>query len=150
VSDEAVRKYATDPGRPPWVGEPQDSLVPLVRGGVYRLRSRNLSHGVYDSDEPAGGGFIGIREKFGTRFLDIEYDRHTSQAVGFLGVLPEGMVASEREPGGQSSCLECGKPARRTGPPAPAPWECESGCEDVRTVAPPMNQALFDYLDKLK
>jgi len=155
VSDEAVRKYMTDPGRPPWVGEPQDSLVPLARGGVYRLRSRNLPFGVYDSDQPAGGGFIGIREKFGTRFLDTEYDRHTAQALEFLGMLPDRIKVRDREPG--SFCRDCRKPARIVRhadldayPPVGIRYECDSGCDDVRTIAGEENKALFDYLDKLK
>ena len=38
-------------------------------GHVYRLQSRNLDFGVYDGRT----GFIGIRTKFDSRFLDVEY-----------------------------------------------------------------------------
>jgi hypothetical protein len=41
----------------------------LVKGRVYKLFSRNLRHGVYDGDR----GFIGIRTKFGDRYLFTEY-----------------------------------------------------------------------------
>lgn len=40
----------------------------LITGNIYRIRSRNLPYGVYDGI----GGFIGIREKFGERYLDTE------------------------------------------------------------------------------
>ena len=45
--------------------DPKDLIV----GRVYRLRSRNLKIGIYDGDM----GFIGIRTKFGNRFLFTEY-----------------------------------------------------------------------------
>src|SRR5579862_4499253 len=40
----------------------------LQQGAVYRIRSRNLTIGAYVGD----GLFIGIREKFGSRYLDTE------------------------------------------------------------------------------
>lgn len=40
----------------------------LVIGTVYEVRSRNLEVGVW-----TGRGFIGVREKFGSRFLFEEY-----------------------------------------------------------------------------
>ena len=43
-------------------------LEDLKIGSVYRLDSRNLSHGVY----LGGGEFVGIRYKFGDEFLDNE------------------------------------------------------------------------------
>jgi hypothetical protein len=133
----------------PWIGEPRPGEVPLLYRGVYRIRSRNLQYGVYDSGRPAGGGFIGIRTKFGERFLATEYDQHTAAAAEYLGMLPDGIAAAQYEPGGPT-CQACGKPARWTGPPGPAPWECDSGCADVTAVHAPVNQALFDYLDRLE
>jgi hypothetical protein len=44
-------------------------LDKLVIGRVYKLRCRNLEYGVFDG----GDGFIGIRTKFGRRFLDTEH-----------------------------------------------------------------------------
>jgi hypothetical protein len=41
----------------------------LVKGRVYRLSCRNLAIGVFDG----GDSFIGIRTKFGNRFLDAEH-----------------------------------------------------------------------------
>lgn len=51
---------------------PSDEWIPLTEckpRRLYRLRSRNLSVGVFDGKD----GFIGIRVKFGNRFLDTEY-----------------------------------------------------------------------------
>lgn len=39
------------------------------RGWLYDIRSRNLALGVYDGK----GGFVGIREKFGSEYLFTEY-----------------------------------------------------------------------------
>lgn len=41
----------------------------LITGRVYKIWCRNLLFGVYDGH----GGFIGIRTKFDSRFLDTEY-----------------------------------------------------------------------------
>ena len=65
-------------------------LVPLsecVKGRVYRLRCRNLVLGVFDGKD----GFIGIREKFGERFLATEY--HWEQGP------PYGTVAGAEDTG---------------------------------------------------
>jgi hypothetical protein len=51
----------------------------LVEGGLYRLRSRNLDAGVYRAEDRA---FIGIREKFNMRFLDLEHDWETGPPHG--------------------------------------------------------------------
>jgi hypothetical protein len=40
-----------------------------IKRRVYKLRSRNLSYGVWNGKD----GFIGIRTKFGDKFLDIEF-----------------------------------------------------------------------------
>lgn len=68
------------------------AMTNCVVGHLYRLRSRNLVIGVYD-----GRGFIGIREKFGHKFLFMEY--HWDQGAPYgtvhpiedVGVLPEGI-----------------------------------------------------------
>jgi hypothetical protein len=59
---------------------PLRDLVPMkdcIKGRIYRLRCRNLRVGVYDGNE----GFIGIRTKFGDRFLFTEY--HWEQGAPF-------------------------------------------------------------------
>jgi hypothetical protein len=45
-----------------------NELLLLRKGRIYQLLCRNLKLGVYDGN----GGFIGIRTKFGARFLDRE------------------------------------------------------------------------------
>lgn len=54
------------------------SLEQCITRRIYKLRSRNLIYGVYD----ARGGFIGIRTKFGKRYLFIEYHWDYSQHYG--------------------------------------------------------------------
>lgn len=49
-----------------------------IKRRVYKLRSRNLSFGVYDGN----GGFIGIRLKFNDRFLFTEYHYDVSESYG--------------------------------------------------------------------
>lgn len=47
--------------------------IPLEKckhGAVYAIRSRNLAVGVFVKDR---GGFIGVREKFGSEHLFMEY-----------------------------------------------------------------------------
>lgn len=74
--------------------------IPLTEcqpGHVYKIMSRNLGHGVYDG----AGGFIGIREKFGSQYLFTEY--HWDQGPPFgtvhpetdLGPLPEDLTVAE-------------------------------------------------------
>ena len=46
---------------------------------LYKLDSRNLSHGVYNE---ADKSFIGIRHKFGSNFLDSEYHYDTGAPHG--------------------------------------------------------------------
>lgn len=56
------------------------TLVPLkdcIKGRVYRLCCRNLRVGVFDGRD----GFIGIRKKFGHRYLFTEY--HWEQGAPF-------------------------------------------------------------------
>ena len=83
-------------------GHPYDEfeyvpLVECVARGIYRLSSRNLTVGVYDGDE----GFIGVREKFGSRYLFTEF--HWDQGAPFgtvhplelLGMLDESIELRE-------------------------------------------------------
>jgi hypothetical protein len=64
------------------------------KGYLYRISSRNLSIGAYDGKE----GFVGIREKFGNRYLFTEY--HYDQGAPFgtvfpleeIGPLPDNLV----------------------------------------------------------
>lgn len=61
----------------------------LVARHLYKLHSRNLAQGIYDG----AGGFVGIREKFGSRFLETELHRDagggTARAIEDLGPIPD-------------------------------------------------------------
>lgn len=46
------------------------AMPDCVHGAIYKLHSRNLSYGAYDKEAQ---GFIGIRQKFGDRYLFTEY-----------------------------------------------------------------------------
>ena len=71
-----------------------DACLP---GHVYKIMSRNLGHGVYDGL----GGFIGIREKFGDRYLFTEYHWDKGPPYGTvhpetdLGPLPDAIPVAE-------------------------------------------------------
>lgn len=52
-----------------WALRFQDQEMTYQVGRVYKIRSRNLQYGVFDGDR----GFIGIREKFESRYLFKEY-----------------------------------------------------------------------------
>lgn len=72
----------------------------LEHGCVYEIVSRNLYVGVWDSQaNNGGGGFIGIRQKFGDSYLFTEYEHTTggnfgtARAFKKLDVkLPKGIV----------------------------------------------------------
>jgi hypothetical protein len=84
-------------------------VAELVNGAVYSLRSRNLLAGAYRA---AAGGFIGIRMKFGSRYLFEEYDYAggppygTATPLAVLGVVPEGVELREYT---DPYCAECGR-----------------------------------------
>lgn len=122
----------------------------LVVGRVYKLNARNLRVGVYDGLE-----FVGIREKFGSRFLDIErhWDADSSFGTAYpiedLGSIPVGMSPF---PYVGYVCRKTQRPIEResdTGPwiyvdtrePIPAYPESRSSL-----VA---NDALFTHLESL-
>jgi hypothetical protein len=57
------------------------TMIPIEdckKGYLYLINSRNLDLAVYDGD----GGFIGIREKFGQRFLFTEFHWDTGEPYG--------------------------------------------------------------------
>lgn len=86
------KKYNRD-GRIPWVERhdhkeigriPMEECIPRR---IYWLNCRNLGLGVYDGEE----GFIGIRTKFGSRYLFTEY--HWDQGP------PYGTVRGQEDTG---------------------------------------------------
>ena len=64
-----------------------NSLI-LEHRRLYKIRSRNLNYGIYDSENSR---FIGIREKINSRFIDSAYipDDGTITVINALDVLPE-------------------------------------------------------------
>lgn len=65
-----------------------NSYIPLSeckRGHLYRINSRNLSLGVYDGN----WGFIGIRTKFGDRYLFTELHWDTGPPHGTVKPIEE-------------------------------------------------------------
>lgn len=79
------------------------------RGRVYRLQSRNLESGVWYGKD----GFVGIRTKFGRRFLDLEIHWGlsktfgTAQALESLGTISES-ISLDISLG--TECGNCHKP----------------------------------------
>jgi len=100
----------------------------LVKGHIYRLRSRNLACGVYDG----ASGFIGIRLKFDERYLFTEYYDDgvspfgTARPKEDLGALPDDVEPVESYPGEDKMM----------------------GSVKIRTAR--MNKGLFDFLDNLE
>lgn len=70
----------------------------LITGRVYKLESRNLSYGMWDGVN----GFIGIRLKFHSRFLDTEFhwdveDYGTVEDAVDIGIdVPEAIRADSK------------------------------------------------------
>lgn len=75
--NDKIKEYLEDERRTDYI-----PLEKCKKGYVYKIHSRNLSYGVYDGNE----GFIGIREKFGDRYLFTEY--HYDQGAPYGTVKP--------------------------------------------------------------
>jgi hypothetical protein len=80
-----------------------------VDRAFYRIRSRNLTYGVYSAET---GGFIGLREKFGQIYLFEEYHWDNGPPYGTVTpqekldvMLPESFLLAEHFPG--SWCSIC-------------------------------------------
>jgi len=92
-------------------------LEQLQRGTVYRLQSRNLECGVWNGED----GFIGIRTKFGLRFLDMEIHWGlsktfgTAQALETMGTIPESISLNISL---GTECGNCHKPVNYVKRPA--------------------------------
>jgi hypothetical protein len=126
----------------------------LVVGNIYRVRARNLSFGVFD-----GQSFLGIREKFGSRYLDREFYKDgtgmggTASPTELLGRVPEGIPltredveygirdrVTERKVGFDKPVVDGGKG-----------WFFADTGESSKEIRPTsrQNQKLFDYLNSL-
>lgn len=90
-------------------------LEQLRQGRVYRLQSRNLESGVWNGKD----GFVGIRTKFGQRFLDMEIHWDLSETIGtaqaleVLGTIPES-ISLDISLG--TECGHCHKPVNYVKP----------------------------------
>ena len=133
-----------------------ESLVPLadlIHRRVYRLKSRNLLVGVWDSGK---SGFIGVRQKFSDRYLFTEYhwdtsDSHgTAQALELLDTaIPEDLALVEYL---QTICSEHATPMKFTTPimQGGEGWVHEEDGEKCEAYPmAPMHQELFDILDPI-
>jgi len=133
------------------------SLKDCVPRWIYKLDSRNLAIGVYDGDN----GFIGIRTKFGDRYLFIEYhwdyggDYATVKPLEKIGELPEEIECNEHDALYCDKCLKRGLEFRLDDPKAAVgrgKWYhfdgtplCEGGNPEYCR-----NGELFIYLEKLE
>jgi hypothetical protein len=118
----------------------------METGGIYRIKSRNLSVGVYDGK----GGFIGIREKFGDTYLFTEYGWEQGPPYGtvrledrvFVGrVPPEVPLVTTLG----TRCRGCGQDIEfRDG----EGWVGCGGCEKVLPMSVP-NKVLYKILYNL-
>lgn len=132
-----------------------ETLIPIeecVKGEVYKIRSRNLSIGVWNGKD----GFIGIREKFGSRFLATEYHYDTGAPYGTVwdakktGIcVPHDIEIRERF-GSIDSVTK--RPVKFDKPIADGGkgWfftDTGEASEDIRPVSNP-NSALFLFLEK--
>jgi len=54
----------------------------LEHCGVYKLKARNLSVGIYNAEKDF---FVGIRNKFNTEFLDTEWNLRYVNGVAYTG-----------------------------------------------------------------
>lgn len=100
----------------------------------YRLRSRNLRLGVYSA---ATHGFLGIREKFGSRFLAEEFHWETGAPFGSAKPLEELPDRLPDEVEVKESlgpiCLTCGVAMEYNGKDA---WQhlVSTNCREPRPV----------------
>lgn len=124
-------------------------LEQCQKGGLYRIHSRNLCFGVFDGH----GGFVGIREKFGSEYLFTEYhwdfDAYcgTVKPVELLEICP---LSDIRESLGIVDDLTkrevaFGQPVKDGG----RGWYFVDTDEDSLAISPRTieNEALFDYLE---
>ena len=130
--------------------EAENKYIPMAeckQGFLYRISSRNLPYGVYNGN----GGFIGIREKFGDRFLFTEEHWDTAEPFGTVMPLeeieqiPEGIVPVERTSVVDAAHQELSWLQDADG----GRWVvAETGDKPKGIPTGIENKALFEYLEK--
>lgn len=135
---------------------PLSRCVDDGRGTIYEVRSRNLWAAVFDG----ANGFIGIREKFGGRFLDTEYHWDVGPPLGtvrptrVLGHVPEDVPVACRLDG--TVCELCGEPVDFNPNRDPGErWRHvavadESAVDHLALATIVSNGALFELLKKIE
>ena len=121
---------------------------------LYRINCRNLTFGVFNKEN---NGFIGIREKFGAKYLFTEYHFDTGAPFGTvkpykkLGLLPNNIDALEVYP--HDIDRETKRPVMFDKPKADGGkgWYFLDTGEADENIKPcqPTNKKLFDWLDKI-
>jgi hypothetical protein len=129
----------------------------LVDRHVYRLTARNFFLGAWDA---AYGGFLGIREKFGHRYVFTEYfsepDRSSGTAHAWTDtgvVVPEEIELKEYL---GSQCSEHSRPVKfvenEPGISRRGRWmhaDDETALDEDDSPMAISNRALFDFLEPL-
>ena len=121
---------------------------------LYRIHSRNLEYGIYCEEEK---GFIGIREKFGYKYLFTEYHWDTGAPYGTvkpqeeLFIIPEELVLKESlgtVDSNTNRLIEFDKPIKEGG----KGWyfiDTKDSVQDVRPVSVE-NKDLFYFLTNIQ
>lgn len=138
-------------------------IADCQRGHVYRLRSRNLKFGVFAPEKD--NGFIGIRTKFGSRFLFTEHHwdngppHGTARPVEDMGPLPDPRTRLwESMP---TTCGYCGERVEfeereggveKDGHRYPGEWGHLTGDGSCTEVSPQRNRnlLLFRFLEEVE
>lgn len=127
------------------------ALADCKHGYTYRIRSRNLAVGVFNT---ATKGFVGIREKFGDEFLFTEFHYDTGAPHGTVS--PEAEIekcpVEDLRESYETVCSVCDKRVafvKNVPEDGYGKWLHDGTfCERGVPVAPE-NGVLFDYLKKI-
>lgn len=124
----------------------------LVHRRLYQITARNLAYGVWDAERR---GFVGIREKFGAHFLDMEFHVETGPPFGTADVIRDLQRELPADLGihmhGDPVCQHCGALVRWLGrETGTGPWihvdpTFNGDCDTVHPRAVE-NTALFAWL----
>ncbi len=123
----------------------------LENRSVYELRSRNLKLGVWDEERK---GFIGIRTKFGARFLFTEYHWDcesfaTAQPLNKITRIPEDVPLLETLPTICNNCKVQVKFEKHLDSSGWVHLDDTTTCDNIDPVRP-RNEKLFSFLEKLE